>query len=921
MEIGKYYIGLDVGTNSVGRAVTDQDFNLLRLKGKTAWGSRLFSDAKSAQERRQYRSNRRRMARRKFRVFLLNKLFSNELNKIDNGFLGRLELSALYNEHNNVSLLFNDKNKEKDFYNKYPTIYHLRYAMVNNEADAFSDLRYVYLALHHIIKYRGNFLTEGEINFNSIDDDLIERFNNVLLAFLEKENIESESLIDKEIVNKIIDILKSDEFKRAKQTLIKKTLNNNPTIKEFLSNQIDVFASLVSGGSLNFSKFGTEEKGTISLAKDYDEKIVILENCLDNDYLELIDICKNIYDHVYLENLLKDSKYLSESFVKLYEEHKEDKDALKSFLKQIDKKNGNNHYKSLVFNESGNENNYYKYITGTDSKCSLEEFDKFLIKNIFENQGFLDAFGQNPQFNELYKKAQNETLLKTISNTIGSEIPHQLHEIELMKILENSKKHFSFIEDIEDKIISIFKFKVEYYVGPSNTKSSYSNVVKFEGKEEEKVFPWNRKEIINIDASREKFMKVRLNSCTYLWGEEVLPKNSILLNDVFNLNVINTLKINGKNVDNKLKLEIFRFVNEKPKTTIKQLKTYLKCRYPEIYGTDDVAISGVNDTFSFVSPIRPAVGKYFNLDKTEVLDKLEEIIRILTIFGDSNNDAIKFIKENNAKFQLTDLQFACLKKLKCKDRGTLSRKLLLGLRSIDENGVALSIYDVLLQTNLNLQQAIFDKNYNFIDRINLTNDEFLKNNKNAIKEQIDETPAVIRRPIIQARRIVKEVTKIIGHSPEKICIEFTRTNKAEKKETTSRKKELEDFYKSLEKDIKKARSLDISNEQVDELKSELENISEEQILGEHLYLYFKQLGYDMYTGEKIDIKGIFDGTFDIDHIFPVSKGGENILDNKVLVNKKDNQRVKRDVYPLPDSIYFNEKVRKLWLFLRKKKID
>ena len=37
----KYYIGLDIGTDSTGWAATDESYNFLRLKGKTAFGSRL----------------------------------------------------------------------------------------------------------------------------------------------------------------------------------------------------------------------------------------------------------------------------------------------------------------------------------------------------------------------------------------------------------------------------------------------------------------------------------------------------------------------------------------------------------------------------------------------------------------------------------------------------------------------------------------------------------------------------------------------------------------------------------------------------------------------------------------------------------------------------------------------------------------
>ena len=35
-----YYLGLDMGTNSVGWAVTDQQYNLLKAKGKDLWGIR-----------------------------------------------------------------------------------------------------------------------------------------------------------------------------------------------------------------------------------------------------------------------------------------------------------------------------------------------------------------------------------------------------------------------------------------------------------------------------------------------------------------------------------------------------------------------------------------------------------------------------------------------------------------------------------------------------------------------------------------------------------------------------------------------------------------------------------------------------------------------------------------------------------------
>ena len=67
-----YYLGLDLGTSSVGWAVTDEEYNILRFNKKDMWGSRLFDEAKTAKERRIFRANRRRLERRARRLELLN---------------------------------------------------------------------------------------------------------------------------------------------------------------------------------------------------------------------------------------------------------------------------------------------------------------------------------------------------------------------------------------------------------------------------------------------------------------------------------------------------------------------------------------------------------------------------------------------------------------------------------------------------------------------------------------------------------------------------------------------------------------------------------------------------------------------------------------------------------------------------------
>lgn len=83
----KMYVGIDMGTNSVGMAVTDENYNLYRIKGKDFWCSRLFTEANTAVERRTNRISRRRRQRETARQGILRELFSDAINQVDEGYL------------------------------------------------------------------------------------------------------------------------------------------------------------------------------------------------------------------------------------------------------------------------------------------------------------------------------------------------------------------------------------------------------------------------------------------------------------------------------------------------------------------------------------------------------------------------------------------------------------------------------------------------------------------------------------------------------------------------------------------------------------------------------------------------------------------------------------------------------------------
>ena len=159
-----YYIGLDIGTDSVGWAVTDTLYNILKFKGNAMWGIRLLEESVTAEERRGFRSSRRRTERNKFRVQCIESLFDKEISKIDKSFFQRMKESSLHREDKKVDgkySLFNDSDyTDKNYHKDFPTIYHLREALLENKKPY--DVRLVYLAVSHIVKNRGHFLFDSD---------------------------------------------------------------------------------------------------------------------------------------------------------------------------------------------------------------------------------------------------------------------------------------------------------------------------------------------------------------------------------------------------------------------------------------------------------------------------------------------------------------------------------------------------------------------------------------------------------------------------------------------------------------------------------------------------------------------------------------------------------------------------------------
>ncbi len=838
------------------------------------WGSRIFKEAQTAEKRRGFRGTRRRIDRRRERINMLQSLIIEDMEKQYPNFFPMLRETSFDYEDKNISekilgkkynLFSDEKETDIDYYQKFKTIYHLRKHLINTNEKV--DIRLVYLAMHHIIKYRGNFLYEGDFSENS--NEIIEKVEEII-KFLDNRYEITLNTNKEEILN----ILKQKNISRGnKKDKIISLFDFDKTDKTIITNVING----ILGYSTDINKiFGTNiEKSKISFATEIEneEEIKIL---LQED-ANIYDCISSVYSWFILQDILKGKTYISEAMIEKYKKYEEDLKILKKVYKEYFK----DEYSKMFRKEE--KCNYVAY-NGKSSgkkyeKCKPEEFFDKLKKKI-------NALPDECKYKDIIlTQIEEHNFLSKINVTDNGAIPNQLHKKELEKILENQSKYYKTLEENKDKILKLFEFRIPYYVGPliskkDNTDKRYSWAIR---KTEEKIKPWNFEDIIDIDATAEEFIRKMTNKCTYLINEDVMPKQSILYSKYCVLNELNNIKIDNHRLGKNEKKDIIEKIFKKnKKVTEKTIRNYYKLNGHEI-GT----ITGLTDKINFNSSMSSYIDMKNILGKVDEsnLEECEEIIYWVTIFEEK-----KILKRKlKQKYkELTDEQINKICKLKYTGWSRLSKKLIAGLKANDGD----TIMDKLEKTSLNFMQIINEKSFGFDKKL----EELMPKTSEKIQykdiEEIPTSPAN-KRAIWQSICVVKEIEKIMKKEPKNIYIEFARAEDYEKKITNKKIKQLLVKYDEIENQIKYLKNYN------KDVYKELKKQQNDKTLTERMYLYYLQNGKCLYSGKGLEIENL--SLYEVDHIIPRSYIKDDSLDNKALVLKEENQR-KSDNFLLKDEI-------------------
>ncbi|MCI9585036.1 MAG: type II CRISPR RNA-guided endonuclease Cas9 [Bacilli bacterium] len=905
----KYSIGLDIGTSSVGWAVINNDnFKVMRKGNKKLWGVRLFDEAQSAAERRLYRSTRRRYDRRRERIKLLQEIFCDEIQKNDVNFFKKLKESFYREddlENKTIHMSVAEKNMIKNFHDKYPTIYHLRSRLVNNPQK--EDVRLVYLALHHIIKYRGNFLYSND-NFDVDNLDIIDKLHQsfeTLVKINDSLGFDEEHIgnIDyKELEKALLAESKKDRERLIKECL--KTFENKNFINEFTKLMIGNKSDLVKLFGIEYdSKLSISFKGT-----DYDGKLDEIEKIISTN-MEVINLFKEVYDMVFLKSLFKgaDHTNISDLMVSKFEKHKEDLKFLKSILCKNRKE-----YNKILRTIGKTKCVYDKYV---HNDMSYKDFINAVKKSIeiclrdINDQKLISLY-QDIKLAEM----ENEQFMPRITDSDNGKYPYQLNKKELKTIIENQGKYYPFLLDKVNgvyKIEKILSFKIPYFVGPLN------NTTNIKGQNNQnswvqrkvdnvKITPYNFEEVVDLDASAEKFIKRMISNCTYILNEPSIPNNSILYSKFKVYNELKQIKVNNEKLTSDMIGKVYNelFLKQNGNITNNVFVDYLKT-LDEFSMYNDFNITGYSALNKFANNMQPYIDFFgpdgiFENTNYDINDA-EEIIEWITIFEDKSILERKVVQKY---CELSDSKIRKILSKKYKGWSQLSRKLLETKYYEDKNeGTKKSIMDLMIETKLNFMQIINDKKYNFqkmIDKFNVI--ENITKLDYSVVADLATSPAV-KRGIYQSLKIVREIVNYIGYEPYNIILEMARED-GKKQRTQSRKNKLVETYKKAKNSI----------DNYNQLFKELNGKEEKELSKEKLYLYFLQEGKSLYSGRPLNIDNL--DNYEVDHIIPRTLIKDDSIDNKALVLREENQ-AKASSFVLPEQ--FRSKSNIVWWENLKKK--
>lgn len=649
-----------------------------------------------------------------------------------------------------------------------------------------------------------------------------------------------------------------------------------------------------------------------------DEKVETYREGVPDEGAALFDAICAVYSAYVLSGILtngsepiysavlqgSDGKTISYCKVREYEKYKSDLKLLKELVRTYAPKKYNDFFRGKFYEgtsiyDPAAAKGYTKY--DVKRGAAYEDFFK-------ETKKLLDATdaASDPRYASMLAEFAEERFLRRLKTSDNGSIPYQLHLEEMDAIIRNQGRFYPFLNEQREKIESLVSFRIPYYVGPLTQKNAARDAegnARFAwsrhlpGKEGERVYPWNWDQVIDKNGAAHAFINRMTSDCTYLLGEPVLPKCSLLYQEFCVLNELNGARytVDGddwRRFDFADRTGIIKdLFKEKRTVSYKAVEDWLRSER----GWAHAHVRGGQGETKFESGLSSY--RFFCKDVFHVTElperdipMVETIILWNTLFEDRSilrEELDRHFGPDSDDPRLTAEQI----KLICKKRftgwGKLSEEFLCGIKASTDNGPK-SIMDVMREGDpsaggrsraMVLMEVLRDENLGFQKLVDARNEKVVAGSGPMRVEDIPGSPS-LRRTVNQATRIVEEIVGIAGHAPQNIFIETTRDDDDKNKGRRTKKR-----YDKIREAVEAFKSEHAA--QAKELLGELKAVDPKDFDDERLVLYFMQGGKSLYSGASLDIRRLSE--YQVDHIIPQSYIKDDSFENKALVLSSENQ--------------------------------
>ena len=923
-----YTVGYDLGNRTVASVAINKDYNVVRQHGHPMALVNVFSEGKSKQERRGYRSARRNVSHKKWLKKQLYRHFQDH--QID----GNIDEIQRRFKTSWISLRDNkriDRKSDCELYllqkQLYPTVWHAVDALIENDGSRLpKDLRgrlsLIYEVFHNLLGRRGHFLMPNL----KVDGFVKQAFD--FEALLDRLRGVSQTDLGLELGDDL------DKFKQA-MTMPGGITNRKTVLLSAIDNQnlsktdrirIKHLATLCVGGTVSGAQlkvlFDLTANASSKLqlgSSDVDDQLDVLSRDLDFHDLAVITVANQIYYQSQLSFLQKPGKGFVEVQLDNYKQFGKDLVLLKkTILPSLKSANDQVKYKNLLDRYLNSEDSVRiknrKSILKTGKldnntkPVTQKDFINDCLKKLINADYVKDH--QDAKLSDLVdtgvisRMSNGDFLVKTRS-VQNSRIPEQAIQAVIRQIIDVQKnvdglewlgeqKHSNlWFSDEKYDLERFFDFRIPYYVGPlvhNTDQSEFSWLIR---REPGTLTVFNFTQKVDLINSAQSFIAKLQAKDNYLLDELVMPASTMTYQKFAVLDELNRLsiKINGHfqklTTDQKQSLyDLF-----KTNKTVSLIMAFRKLQVefnilPKVNASSDawLYLKGLSKESSKLDGNRAkfnnSLATYHKWKDTygftdqeidDHFDDLEEIAEILTVF-DQDSKLIKQAVLKKFKW-LTESQINQLSRDHLDGWGRLSKKLL--TKICDDNNV--NVIDNMWSTQQTFNQVISQPSIKKqIDdhRAKLLSSKSTRNQAiDALLDRSYAAPAV-RKVVHRFASSLKGVMKQMKGAPGLIVIESGREDGVGQTKITPIADQIDKVISKMDQSVQtKWKSLS------DNEKKHLKTAQR---------LYFLQNGRDIYTGAILDYENLIN-TANIDHVVPQSLYKDDSLDNKVLTDKVNNQ--------------------------------